>query len=65
MLVVGGPWASLVLRLVWTEAWADFVRAGARWMARGATPQAHVFIYGLECVLWVCFSLRYSSRPFG
>ena len=30
MLVVGGPWASLVLRLVWTEAWADFVRAGAR-----------------------------------
>ena len=35
------------------------------WMARGATPQAHVFIYGLECVLWVCFFLRYSSRPFG
>ena len=30
MLVVGGPWVSLVLRLVWTEAWADFVRAGAR-----------------------------------
>ena len=30
MLVVGGPWASLVLRLVWTEAWAEFVRAGAR-----------------------------------
>ena len=30
MLVVGGPWVGLVLRLVWTEAWADFVRAGAR-----------------------------------
>ena len=35
------------------------------WMARGATPQAHVFIYALEYVLWVRFIMRYSSRPFG